>query len=239
MPVEYPLNASRSVNKITCSVTSLARLVLANFEPCNTCLRNQYTRGSARNLLSLQVDYMFTNIFIINKSCKRCLKANFKCPGYQDYADLIFRQYQGTDIGHSTARPTRQQLESQNYCPVLRESLLQKTYHGIEIEQRALSTFFDDYCVVSNDRSLSRGYLNDLECLLASAGPSSDITKAVRITSFASLGNKIGEPYLLHQANMIYSELLCSFQITMSRESTSNTIESLTTAVLLGIFEVC
>jgi hypothetical protein len=116
---------------------------------------------------------------------------------------------------------------------------LQNTNNGIEIEQRALSTFLDDYCVVSKDRSLSRGYLDDLEWLLASAGPSSDITKAVRIASFVSLGNKIGEPYLLHRANMMYSELLCSFQITMSRETTSNTIESLTTAVLLGLYEVC
>jgi hypothetical protein len=134
---------------------------------------------------------------------------------------------------------TRQLLESQNYCPLLRETLLRNTYNGSEIEQRALFTFLDDYCVVLKDKSLSRGYLNDLECLLASAATSSDITKSMGIASFANLGNKIGEPYLVHQANMMYSELLCFFQITMSREATSNTIESLTTAVILGLYEVC
>jgi hypothetical protein len=86
---------------------------------------------------------------------------------------------------------------------------------------------------------LSRGYLYDLESLLAHAGPSSDIAKAAKIAAFASLGNKIDEPDLIYRANMLYSDLLRSFRVTMSKAATSNTIESLTTTVLLGLYEVC
>ena len=86
---------------------------------------------------------------------------------------------------------------------------------------------------------MSRGYLDDLESLLAHAGPSSDIANAAKIAAFASLGNKTGDPHLIHRASILYSDLLCSFQVTMSNAATSNTIESLTTAVLLGLYEVC
>lgn len=101
-----------------------------------------------------------------------------------------------------------------------------------------LADFLDDYCIVSRNKSLSRGYLDNLRSLLANAGPSSDITKAAMVAGLASIGNKLGEPDLVHEANILYSDLLGSFQVTMSRGATSNTIESLTTAVLLGLYEV-
>jgi hypothetical protein len=162
------------------------------------------------------------------------------CPGYQDEADLIFRRYCGEGDDYSPPQPTIQPFESQIQCPTPSpESLQQHAFNDSGIEQRALAAFLDDYCIVSKNKSLSRGYLDDLESLLAHAGPSSDIAKAAKIAAFASLGNKLGEPDLIHRANMLYSDLLRSFQVTMSKAATSNTIESLATAVLLGLYEVC
>jgi len=119
------------------------------------------------------------------------------------------------------------------------QALLRDIYNGREIEQLVLDTFLDDCCIVPKNKSLSRGYFGDLKSLLGSAGPLSDITKAAKAAGFASLGNRRGEPYLIHQVAILYSELLCSFQATMSDGAISNTIESLTTAVLLGLYEVC
>ena len=162
------------------------------------------------------------------------------CSGYQDEADLTFRRCGGEDGDYSPPEPTVQSFESQIQYPTPSpESLPQHGLNDSEIEHRALSAFLYDYCIVSKNRSLSRGYLDDLESLLADAGPSSDIAKAAKIAAFASLGNKIGEPDLIYRANLLYSDLLRSFQVTMSNATTSNTIESLTTAVLLGLYEVC
>lgn len=131
-------------------------------------------------------------------------------------------------------------FEAQNQCPTPSpESLQQHAINGSGIEQRALAAFLDDYCIVSNNTSLSRGYLGDLKSLLAHASPSSDIAKAAKMAAFASLGKKLGEPDLIHQANISYLDLLRSFQVTMSEAATSRAIESLATAVLLGLYEAC
>lgn len=106
------------------------------------------------------------------------------------------------------------------------------------MDQIALNTFLDDYCVRSKDKNFSRGYLDSLGSLLAHEAPSSDLAKAARVAALASFGNKISEPILLHRAKESYSDLLVSFQSTVSDPVTANTIESLATAALLGLYEV-
>ena len=162
------------------------------------------------------------------------------CPGYQDEAALFFRRYCGEGDDRSPPERTREPFESRIQCLTPSpESLQQCAFDDSEFEQRALAAFIDDYCIVSTNESLSRGYLHGLESLLTDAGPSSDIAKAARIAAFASLGNKTGDPDIGHRASELYLDLLHSFQITMSMAATSNTVESLTTAVLLGLYEVC
>ena len=107
-----------------------------------------------------------------------------------------------------------------------------------QLEQHALPTFFFDYCVISRDRSLSRGYLDGLETLLHHAGPSSDVGRACKIVALASLGNKLGRPKLVEKAKQLYAGLLSSFRMTISDPATSNTVESLMTSALLGVYEV-
>jgi len=116
---------------------------------------------------------------------------------------------------------------------------MQDSYNKSGVEQCALANFLDDYCIGSKNRSLSRGYLDDLGLMVSCAESSSDLLKAAKITSFVSFGNKTGDSYLIYQASIMYAELLYSFQSTMSKGATSNTIEALTTAVLLGLYEVC
>ena len=113
--------------------------------------------------------------------------------------------------------------------------------HGFqesEVESFALAAFLEDYCVVSTNRVLSRGYLDGLESILAQADPSCDVAQASKIMALVNFGNRWHRPALVHKARVIYSALLSSFRKTMSNNSTSRTIQSLLTAVLLGLYEV-
>ena len=107
-----------------------------------------------------------------------------------------------------------------------------------EIESLAFQTFISDYCITSSNRTVSRGYLNDLESLIENAGPGSIIAKACNTISLANLGKKAASPMLLQKARMLYFDLLPSFRWTISNESKSTTIHSFITAVLLGLYEV-
>lgn len=62
---------------------------------------------------------------------------------------------------------------------------------------------------------------------------------AANIAALAHFGNKLGDIDLIKRANVLYSDLLQSFQVTISNVDTSCTIESLIAAVLLGLYEVC
>ena len=119
------------------------------------------------------------------------------------------------------------------------ESLHQNKFDDSGLERHALAAFLEDYCAFSKPGGISRGYLEGLKPMLAHALPSSDIAKAVKMLAFASFGNKIGDQHLVHLAKNMYPDTLHSFQGTMSNMATSNTTESLTTAVLLGLYEVC
>lgn len=170
----------------------------------------------------------------------RCKKSKLTCLGYKDETELVFRHHYRQIVEHS---PPEEPLRHSN--PQTKSSITspsspeQHVSDNSDYELHALAAFLEDYCIVSKNRMLSRGYLEDLRPLLASAEPSSNIQKAAKIVALASLGNKSGEERLTHQASLLYSDLLHSFQMTVSNSDTSNAAESLTTAVLLGLYEVC
>ena len=105
-------------------------------------------------------------------------------------------------------------------------------------ERHALDVFLDDYSYVSRNATSTRGYLHGLEALLTQAGPSSDTTKAAKVAALVSLGNKLNQPALLRHAAVLYSDLLRSFQATMMSDTTTNTLELSTIAMILGLYEV-
>lgn len=118
------------------------------------------------------------------------------------------------------------------------KSLWQPSFNVSELERRAVAIFLESFCVHSENKALSRGYLDNLGYLFTCSESSSDLAKAAKVTALAHLGNKIGEPGLIHRARLSYLDLLVSFKVTMSNPATASTIESLAAAVLLGLYEV-
>lgn len=155
------------------------------------------------------------------------------CPGYKDSSDLIFRSYKGhkydlfsTAISYSriqSSPPTTEFIQNDN---------------DMLIESRALAQFYKEFCVVASDRSLSRGFLDGLEGLIAHAGECSDIAHAAKSVVLACIGNQLGRQSLLDRSKHLYNNVISSFRLTLSNANTSNTMESLMTAVLLGLHEV-
>ena len=106
------------------------------------------------------------------------------------------------------------------------------------IEQGTRLAFFDEYCMVSSNRGLSRGYLHGLQTMIAKAGLSSELVQACTIIALANVGKKLGNAMYINRAEGLYSLLLRSFRLSISNEAIFTTVESLITAVLLGLYEV-
>ena len=134
---------------------------------------------------------------------------------------------------HPHERDRQDEVKAQSIVPSLLENL-----NWLEIESRAFQTFISDYCIPSSNRTVSRGYLNGLECFIEKAGPESCVAKSCRILSLANLGKKTASPGPVQRAEMLYLDLLPSFRQTISDEGNSTTIHSLITAVMLGLYEV-
>lgn len=107
-----------------------------------------------------------------------------------------------------------------------------------KIEQDARLAFFDDYCIVSSNQDLSRGYLHGLQSMIAKVGPSSELAQACTIASLANLGKKLRNILYIERSDHLYSLLLRSFRLSISNEAIFTTVESLITAALLGLYEV-
>lgn len=92
---------------------------------------------------------------------------------------------------------------------------------------------------MSRDLTVSRGYLSALQPMLLALGPGSIVEEAARLVGLVTLGNKLQRPDIVRRASVSYPSLLRSFQLAISKAPSPNTVESLTTVVLLGVYEVC
>ncbi|RDW59099.1 hypothetical protein BP5796_12023 [Coleophoma crateriformis] len=162
-------------------------------------------------------------------SCLRCSRAHRQCPGYNASRELKFVNYAGE---------TTCELAHQQSASLLHHSTHIDVHEWPAIKHNARSAFFNDYCITSKDQTLSRGYLNGLETMITKAGPTSEVAKACTIIALASLGKKVGDPMFLHAAENLHSLLLRSFRLSISNETASASVESLITAVLLGLYEI-
>jgi hypothetical protein len=107
-----------------------------------------------------------------------------------------------------------------------------------EIEYTAISEFLNDYGL--NPKNChSHGYFVGLETLLTHAGLNSNLAQATKIVALASIGTKLKRPSLVHKARTMYLAMLHSLQLMISNATLRNTTETLMTAVLLGLYEVC
>jgi hypothetical protein len=160
------------------------------------------------------------------QSCQRCVKSKRTCYGYQDDTVLCFR--------HSTYSS---QLEPFDH-PNTRSPSPHDSLSDLQIEDLALKTFVNDYCLTPEHDFHSHGYLDALETLLARAGSSSDLAKAANTVALASIGTKLGRSAVVYKARKMYSETLRALQEVFSSPTRTNTAESLMTTVLLGLYEV-
>jgi hypothetical protein len=107
-----------------------------------------------------------------------------------------------------------------------------------KIEEHALRAFVYDYCIVSTNRSISRGYLDGLELMLHHLGLQSDLAKACKVVAFADHGLKLCRPVLIRKAEVLYHDLLGSLARAIEKPTSANTTEPLVVAMLLGLYEV-
>ena len=108
-----------------------------------------------------------------------------------------------------------------------------------KVEEFALRAFFYDYCILSTNHSISRGYLDGLELMVNRLGWQSDVAKACKVVAFASHGIKLCRPGLTRTAETFYDDLLGSLAKAIQDPAFVNIAESLTIAMLLGLYEAC
>jgi hypothetical protein len=174
----------------------------------------------------------------------RCIKANRGCGGYEDgaFAAFRFHEAQGAKQSSSfisTARkcslPMRVPIPGTEILP---EETLPVETSQAESSKLALRAFFYDYCVLSTNTNLSRGFLSGLEMMAYRLGPKSDMAKACQAIAFASHGKPLRRPKLVHQAEMIYQGLLGSLAKTIESLASAKARESKLVAMLLGLYQV-
>jgi len=173
----------------------------------------------------------------------RCLRANRGCSGYED-SSSTFRQYEARrsdqpPIFESTARkcslPKRLPVPGTGVLP---EEILPAEVSEAESDQLALKAFFYDYCIISTNQNLSRGFLSGLERMVYRLGPTSDLARACQAIGFGSHGKPLNRPRLVDKADRIYQELLGSLAKAIDSPNLSDTTEARLVAQLLGIYQV-
>lgn len=103
----------------------------------------------------------------------------------------------------------------------------------------ALRAFFYDFCVISTNHNLSRGFLSGLEPLALRLGLESDLAKACQAVGFVCHAKPKGSPRLMQVAEALYQELLSSMTGAIQRPETANATETRLIITLLGLYEVC
>lgn len=174
----------------------------------------------------------------------RCTRANRGCGGYDDGALSIFRLYEAQEPNQvasfkSTARkcslPVRVPLPGTDIFP---EEILPSETSEAESNVLAMRCFFYDYCIISTNPNISRGFLSGLEMIACRLGPKSDLAKACQAVSLAGHGKPLNRPKHAHKAGILYQELLGSMARAMESPALANATESRLVAMLLGLYEV-
>lgn len=108
-----------------------------------------------------------------------------------------------------------------------------------KLEEEALGIFVAEFVVQSVDPESSRGFLDGMQSLLRSVDPQSGLARAAKLVVLASIGNRTGRKSLVQRTERQYGILLREYHGSLSIEADNVSIESLYTAVFLGLYEVC
>ena len=143
------------------------------------------------------------------------------CPGYKDEATLLFRHYEPPRVTYGSPVCW--------WVPEVPDDKLEET---------ALGIFLAEFVVESRNRQHSRGFLDGMQSLLPKVDPESSLAIAAKVLVLASVANRTGRESLAKRAQQQYGKLLQKFTQSLSQEAAAVSIETLYTAVLLGIYEV-
>ena len=173
----------------------------------------------------------------------RCTTAQRTCGGYEESANCTFREYERQDVDPVTFKSTARKCSlpvrvSTPGTGILPEDSKPQEVSDEKIEDFALRAFFYDYCIISVNQSLSRGYLNGLEVMLHRLGWQSDLAKACKVVAFANHGIRLCRPILTHKAQVLYHDLLGSLGKALANTAFGTAAELLVIATLLGLYEV-
>ncbi|KAB5560063.1 hypothetical protein GE09DRAFT_962485 [Coniochaeta sp. 2T2.1] len=110
-----------------------------------------------------------------------------------------------------------------------------------EEESNTLSmrAFLYDFCLVSTNRDLSKGYLSSLETVIRqSGGGHSCLAKACATISFATHGKPLNRPSLVKKARIFCDELVSSMREGIWCPSKTDTAYFKMLVMLMGIYEI-
>ncbi|KAF5005706.1 hypothetical protein FDECE_7867 [Fusarium decemcellulare] len=107
-----------------------------------------------------------------------------------------------------------------------------------EIESSAIDVFLSDFVVSAVDRRFSRGFMDGMPALIQGAGPLSTLVGAAGLVGLASVSNRINRPSLTLRMERRYCHILRAYHQSLSEKDSPGSLESLYTAVLLGIYEI-
>ncbi|KAG4441872.1 hypothetical protein IFR05_002673 [Cadophora sp. M221] len=174
----------------------------------------------------------------------RCINAKRQCGGYQN--DLVgYRQYglPGAAKNFSSSMSTARKCTLPKRVPIPGTDILPEDTIPTEItldesNALALRAFYYDFCVVSTNRNLSRGYLAGLEQMIGRLGPKSDLAKVCQAIACASHGKPGQRPQFVQRAETSYHQLLGSLARTIEESNSVNNAEPRLVAMLLGLYQM-
>lgn len=107
-----------------------------------------------------------------------------------------------------------------------------------EADDFAMRSFFYDFCIISENHCLSRGFLGNLEAMLRRHSLDSDLSKACRAVAYASRGTTLKRPPLVQRGRDYHDQVLSHFPKHVADPTRAYSTETLAISMLLGLFEV-
>lgn len=174
----------------------------------------------------------------------RCIRANRTCSGYEDNSFEAPSQHKAVDLTDKTSfltSPRRCSIPIRTLIPgtdILPPDVSPPEATEAQSNNFALRGFIYDFCLVTGNAKLSRGYLSGIENLVRRLGPKSDLVKACQAVDMACHALPLHRPRFMKRAETFYQQLLGSLARTIDKPKPSHPSEVKFVAMLLGLYEV-
>jgi hypothetical protein len=174
----------------------------------------------------------------------RCIKSNRICHGYKLSVSAAFRNYeaQGAQLALSQISIARK-CTLPIRVPIPGTDVFPDDVRLPEVTESAfnvysLRAFIYDFCVVSPNQNLSRGFLSGVEAMVQRRGLVSNLAKACYAVCTASHGKPLQRPNLTYMSKAMYQDLLGCLAKAIDNPDSASAAESKVVAMLLGTYQV-